>query len=81
LDDELRREWSTVGGTLGPRWAETLAVAASVGVDPVAILRADPLLRGVLLDVAERGIHVASERDTALARRIINSLAESLKKR
>jgi hypothetical protein len=52
-----------------------------VGVDPVAILRADPLLRGVLLDVAERGIHVASERDTALARRIINSLAESLKKR
>jgi hypothetical protein len=44
------------------------------------ILRADPLLRNVLLDVAERAIKVQADRDAALARRIINALAESLKR-
>jgi hypothetical protein len=52
-----------------------------VGVDPVAVLRADPLLRDVLLNVAQAGVNLAEQRDTALARRIINALAESLKRR
>lgn len=53
----------------------------SVGIDPVSFLKADPLLRGVLLDVAERALRINAERDDALARRIINALAESLKRR
>lgn len=56
-------------------------MAATVGIDPVAILRADPLLRNVLLDVTERAAKVAAERDVALSRRIINALAESLKRK
>jgi hypothetical protein len=45
------------------------------------LLRADPLLRGVLIDVAQSGVKLAADRDDALARRIINTLAESLKRR
>jgi hypothetical protein len=71
------------GGTgkiLGSEWVDTLAIAASVGIDPVAISRADPVLRALLIDVAEAGVRRQAERDEALARRIIAALADSLKR-
>ena len=68
------------GGIVGRSWIDAVAAAASVGVDPVAVINADPLLRGLLLDVTEAGIRRQMQRDEALARRIIAALAESLKR-
>lgn len=79
MDEQPR--WWRFGGSLEPDWIETVAAAALVGIDPVTLLRADPLLRNVLLDVAQSGVKLAAIRDESLARRIINTLAESLKRR
>jgi hypothetical protein len=68
------------GGILGRRWVDALAVAASVGIDPVAIIRADPLVRELMLDVIEAGVRRQIERDEALARRIIAAYADALKR-
>jgi hypothetical protein len=68
------------GGILGRRWIDALAVAASVGIDPVAIIRADPLVRELMLDVIEAGVRRQIDRDEALARRIIAAYADALKR-
>lgn len=70
----------TAGGILGRRWVEAVAIAASVGVDPVAVLNADPLMRELLLDVTEAGVRRQIERDEALARRIVAAYADALKR-
>jgi hypothetical protein len=56
------------GGILGRRWVDAVAVAASVGIDPVAVITADPLVRELLLDVTEAGVRRQLERDEALKR-------------
>ena len=68
------------GEILGRRWIDAVAVAASVGIDPVAVMRADPLMRELLLDVTEAGVRRQIDRDEALARRIIAALSEALKR-
>lgn len=68
------------GGILGRRWIDAVAAAASVGVDPVAVIRADPLVRELLLDVTEAGVRRQIERDEALSRRIIAALSDALKR-
>lgn len=68
------------GGILGRRWVDAVAAAASVGVDPVAVIRADPLVRELLLDVTEAGVRRQIERDEALARRIVAAYADALKR-
>lgn len=70
----------TCGGILGRRWVDALAVGASVGIDPVAIIRADPLIRELMLDVIEAGVRRQIDRDEALARRIIAALSDALKR-
>jgi hypothetical protein len=79
VDDRPGR-LGAAGGILGRGWIETLAVAAMVGVAPESIVRADPLERELLIDVAEVGIRLQTDRDEALARRIIGTLAEALKR-
>jgi hypothetical protein len=49
-------------------------------VSPVAVIRADPLLRELLLDVAEAAVNTAVRRDENLAVRIVNALGDSLKR-
>jgi energy-converting hydrogenase Eha subunit E len=51
-----------------------------VGVAPVSIIRADPVERDLLLEVAEVGVRLLDERDDALARRIIGELGNALKR-
>ena len=79
MDERPGRE-RAAGGIVGRPWIDAAAVAASVGVDPVAVITADPLLRELLLDVTEAGVRRQIERDEALARRIIAALADALKR-
>jgi hypothetical protein len=81
MDERPGRSAGVAGGTLGPRWIESLGVAASVGVDPYLIATADPLLRDLLIDVAESAVRATERRDDALAVRIINTLADALKRK
>jgi hypothetical protein len=52
-----------------------------LGVPPSAVIEADPLYRELLLDVAETARQTADLRDQNQAVRIINALAEALKRR
>lgn len=79
MDDRPGRD-RAAGGILGRQWVDVLGVSATVGVDPVAVLYADPIERELLLDVIESAARRQMERDEALARRIIAALAEALKR-
>ena len=79
MDGRSRRERGA-GKTLGREWVDALAVAASVGIDPLAVKRAGPSLRELLLDVTEAGVRRQIERDEALARRTIAALSDALKR-
>jgi hypothetical protein len=68
------------GGILGRPWLDALAVAATVGIDPVAVQRADPIERELMLAVIDGAVRRQEERDEALARRIIAALAEAIKR-
>lgn len=79
MDGRSRRQRGA-GKSLGRDWVDALAVCASVGVDPIAVMRAGPTLRDLLLTVADSGVRRSIERDEALARRIIAALSDALKR-
>lgn len=59
---------------------QALAAASLVGIDPLSMLRAAPLERAALLAVLQSAGELATERDDALANRIINALARAMKR-
>jgi hypothetical protein len=70
----------TVGGSVPGDWPRLLGTAAALGLSPVDLLRADPAEREVLLAALPYAREFAEARDEALARRIVNDLAESMKR-
>lgn len=79
MDERPGRERGS-GGILGRRWIDALGVCASVGIDPLAVAKADPVIRDFLLEVAEAGVKRQIEHDEHLARHIIAALADALKR-
>lgn len=59
---------------------KVLGAAAACGVSPAMLLSAGTLERNALMEVAAAAINWQLERDEALARRIINELAASMKR-
>jgi len=58
-----------------------LGHAAALGIPPASILRADPLELPLLVGAMEHAARWHADRDKALARLIINELAQALKRR
>lgn len=66
------------GGIVGAQWVQIAATGAVVGVNPVWLLRADPLERELILDVMQEAVRISDRKDRQLANMIIEELAKAL---
>ena len=57
-----------------------LGQAAALGIDPGRILRADPVERPLLVAAFEHAAKLQSDRDEALAKRVMAELAAAMKR-
>lgn len=58
-----------------------LGQAAALGLNPSAILRADPVEAPILIAAIEHAAEFARKRDENLAVLIVNTLAQAMKKK
>lgn len=68
------------GGTLGRDFLMFAGAAATYGVAPTAVLRADPDELAALAAIVTHAVDYQQHRDTALARRVVVELAEAMKR-
>jgi hypothetical protein len=68
----------SAGGIIGADWVNTLAIAATCGIDIGWLLKLDPLARELAVDVLKKAIDYQLQRDERLAQMIISELAKSM---
>lgn len=68
------------GGSLGRGALKLLGAAATYGIDPSRILRADPVERELLLAIIREAHQHADNRDQRLARLVVSELSQALKR-
>lgn len=78
MDDEPRG--AGAGGSPGHDFLTFLGQATALGFDPRHVLRAEPLELELLVQATQRAHDYATERDRALARMVVNELAEAQKR-
>jgi hypothetical protein len=69
----------TTGGIIGADWIRTLAIAANVGIDVKWMLEMDPLARDLIIDVVQKAVEYADNRDRNMALKIVEELGNALK--
>lgn len=73
-----RRE--AAGGIVGRDFLKVAGAAATLGIAPIHLLRADRTERELLIEIAQHAAEFAADRDAALANKIIAEYAQARKR-